>query len=104
MKWLLEQAKSETTLAGFVKPSRKTWQIYETLSKHDPEWEKLVAMLRKVAGSKTVVDQLWRAFENDGLVNEAREILPQTVAANQKKKKTAPNRLKRLYWCYIRKA
>ncbi|MEM2592879.1 MAG: hypothetical protein QXI60_09860 [Thermofilaceae archaeon] len=74
------------------------------LSKHDPEWEKLVAMLRKVAGSKTVVDQLWRAFENDGLVNEAREILPQTVAANQKKKKTAPNRLKRLYWCYIRKA
>ncbi|MEM4282785.1 MAG: hypothetical protein QXN89_03900 [Candidatus Woesearchaeota archaeon] len=104
MEELREQEKREITLSGFVKPDKRIRQIYEALARHGDEGERLAAMFKKVAGGKTVVDQLWRALQNGRLVDEAREILPKAAAPNQEEEATAPNKLRRICWCYIRKA
>ncbi|MEM4560049.1 MAG: hypothetical protein QXS57_01320, partial [Candidatus Caldarchaeum sp.] len=100
---LREQEKRQATLLGFVKPDKRIKQIYEALARHGDEGERLAAMFKKVAGSKAVVDQLWRALRDGRLVDEAHEILPKAAASNQEKEEITPQKLKRVCWCYIRK-
>ena len=101
---LMEMKKREITFSGLVKPDKRIRQIYEALARHGDEGERLAAKFKKVAGSKTVVDQLWRALQNGRLVDEAREILSKAEAPNQEKETTESYKLKRICWCYIKKA
>ncbi|MDW8092608.1 MAG: hypothetical protein RMJ06_02835, partial [Nitrososphaerota archaeon] len=102
---LKEQVKKEKTLTGPLKPDRKVRQIYETLSSHGQDGEKLVAMFRRVADSKIIVDQLWRALQQGNLKEEASKILPKAAENHSKvSEKKLPEKLKRVCWCYIRRS
>ncbi|MEM2932559.1 MAG: helicase-related protein [Nitrososphaerota archaeon] len=104
LKELEEQRKKVITLHGTVRPDKKVRQIYETLSRHGPEGEKLAAMLRKVADSKAIITQLWTALKRGNLIEEAREILPKAITKyNEESEKELPNKLKRICWCYLRR-
>ncbi|MDW8044077.1 MAG: hypothetical protein RMJ30_07580, partial [Nitrososphaerota archaeon] len=82
----------------------KVRQIYETLSSHGQDGEKLAAMFRKVSESKIIVDQLWRAMQQGKLMEEAWKILPKAVENHSKEsEKKLPEKLKRICWCYFRR-
>lgn len=105
MEELREQKKREKTLDLLVKTNKKVVrQIDETLLKYGEEGERLAAMFRKKASSKSVVEQLWRALHNNRLIDEARAILPKTMNIQTETEETVPEKLKRVCWCYIRKA
>ncbi|MCS7127160.1 MAG: helicase-related protein [Thaumarchaeota archaeon] len=104
LKELEEQVKRAKTMTGPFRPDRKVRQIYETLSSHGQDGEKLAAMFRKVSESKIIVDQLWRAMQQGKLMEEAWKILPKAVENHSKEsEKKLPEKLKRICWCYFRR-
>ncbi|MCX8193728.1 MAG: hypothetical protein N3G77_07970, partial [Nitrososphaeria archaeon] len=101
---LKEQIEREKTVTGLLKPDKKVRLIFEALSRHGPEGEKLAAMFRKVADSKIIVDQLWRFSQKGELIEEARKILPKAMENyNKEGGRKLPEKLKRVCWCYIRR-
>ncbi|MCS6784889.1 MAG: helicase-related protein [Candidatus Caldarchaeum sp.] len=101
---LEEQWRRKITITGPLKPDKKTRQIYDALATQGPEGEKLAATFRNIADNKRIVDQLWKAYLNNQLLEKAREILTNTVKnLKQENEQKPPEKPRRICWCYIRK-
>lgn len=104
MNELREQKEREITITGPLRPDKKVRQIFEALQRSGPEGEKLAAIFRRVADSKTIVDQLMKAMSQNKFIEEARQILTKAAASfKEENEKKLPNKLKRVCWCYFKK-
>lgn len=94
----------EITSIGPDRINKTIIEIFNRLSKHGPEGEKLAAMFRELSDRLPVVKELKKAAEQGKLLEKAKAILPTMIEAKRKENYRATGRvnLRRICWCYFR--
>lgn len=105
MKRLEEQKRKEATFD--VNPDKKVNELCEELRVYGDEGEELAARLRTFSNDRNIVDRLWRARNENRLIDEARALLPakndMTLTYSNNNAVATNIRLKRVCWCYFKK-
>jgi len=94
----------EITSIGPDKINKTIIEIFDALSKHGPEGEKLAAMFRELSDRLSVVKELKKASEQGELLKKAKAILPTMIEAKRKEDYRATGKIsmKRVCWCYFK--
>jgi superfamily II DNA/RNA helicase len=101
---LKKMERREITSIGPNRINKTITEIFDSLSKHGPEGERLAAMFRELADRAIVVKQLKKAADQGKLLEEAKKILPTMMAAERKEADITMDKvnLRRICWCYFK--